>query len=82
MKSGSFRSTQWDPILLISQIVSLQFCVYFTLGILVFTANLLAGDNYRLDTIFEYHVSRQCVLKYCGAILTLPYVYRKFMSLT
>lgn len=57
MKSGSFRSTQWDPILLVSQIISVQFCVYFTLGLLVFFANLMAGENYRLDNIFEYHVS-------------------------
>lgn len=57
MKTGSFRNTQWDPLLLISQIISVQFCVYFSLGILVCAANLLAGDNYRLDNIFEYHVS-------------------------
>lgn len=54
---GTFRNTQWDPTLLTSQIVSMQFCVYFSLGLLVFIANKLAGDNYTLDHIFEYHVS-------------------------
>ncbi|XP_037944583.1 protein SYS1 homolog [Teleopsis dalmanni] len=55
MKSGTFRSTTWDPILLISQIISMQFVVYFSLGIFVCIANILAGDNYTLDNIFEYH---------------------------
>ncbi|XP_030374541.1 protein SYS1 homolog [Scaptodrosophila lebanonensis] len=55
MKGGTFRNTQWDPILLTSQIVSMQCCVYFTLGLLIFIANYLAGDNYTLDNIFEYH---------------------------
>lgn len=54
---GTFRNTQWDPTLLTSQIVSMQFCVYFSLGLLVFIANKLAGDNYTLDHIFQYHVS-------------------------
>lgn len=56
MKSGTFRNTQWDPMLLIAQIISMQSCVYFTLGLLVFIANILAGDNYTLDNVFEYHV--------------------------
>ncbi|EDV94813.1 protein SYS1 homolog [Drosophila grimshawi] len=55
MKGGTFRSTQWDPTLLTSQILSMQFCVYFSLGLLVFVANKLAGDNYTLDHLFEYH---------------------------
>ncbi|KAH8359145.1 hypothetical protein KR093_004673 [Drosophila rubida] len=55
MKGGTFRNTQWDPTLLTSQILSMQFCVYFSLGLLVFVANKLAGDNYSLDHIFEYH---------------------------
>lgn len=57
MKGGTFRNTQWDPTLLTSQIVSMQCCVYFTLGLLVFIANKLSGDNYTLDHLFEYHVS-------------------------
>lgn len=56
MKAGTFRNTQWDPVLIISQIVSVQFCVYFTLGLLILTASLLAGETYRLDNVFEYHV--------------------------
>ncbi|XP_064547010.1 protein SYS1 homolog [Drosophila montana] len=55
MKGGTFRNTQWDPTLLTSQIVSMQCCVYFSLGLLVFVANKLAGDNYTLDHLFEYH---------------------------
>ncbi|XP_023178794.1 protein SYS1 homolog isoform X2 [Drosophila hydei] len=33
----------------------MQCCVYFTLGLLVFIANKLSGDNYALDHLFEYH---------------------------
>jgi hypothetical protein len=30
--TGSFRSTQWDPYLLISQIIALQALLYVSLG--------------------------------------------------
>ncbi|XP_023300904.1 protein SYS1 homolog [Lucilia cuprina] len=78
MKSGSFRNTQWDPILLISQIISVQFCVYFTLGLLVGLANLVAGDNYRLDNIFEYHEIHVSDLG--GRLLICAFVTNSFLA--
>ncbi|XP_065372177.1 protein SYS1 homolog [Calliphora vicina] len=78
MKSGSFRNTQWDPILLISQIISVQFCVYFTLGLSVGLANMLAGDNYRLDNIFEYHEIHVSDLG--GRLLICAFVTNSFLA--
>ncbi|KAJ8926020.1 hypothetical protein NQ315_009875 [Exocentrus adspersus] len=53
--TGSFRYTQWDPWLIISQIISVQCILYVTLGLIVFLLGLLAGDTLTLDHIFEYH---------------------------
>ncbi|VVC86375.1 unnamed protein product [Leptidea sinapis] len=33
--TGSFRYTQWDPCLIISQIIAMQFIMYLTLCILI-----------------------------------------------
>lgn len=57
MKAGAFRTTQWDPLLLITQIICIQSSLYFTLGILVLVGSLISGTSYGLDLIFEYHVS-------------------------
>lgn len=55
MKAG-FRNTQWDPIMLISQIVAMQSLLYVSLGAVMFLMDLLAGANHTLDHIFQYHV--------------------------
>lgn len=78
MKGGTFRNTQWDPTLLTSQIVSMQFCVYFTLGLLVFVANKLSGDNYSLDHLFEYHVIKPRINFHT---IFMALFYRKFTSM-
>uniref|UniRef100_A0A1A9W9D2 Protein SYS1 homolog n=1 Tax=Glossina brevipalpis TaxID=37001 RepID=A0A1A9W9D2_9MUSC len=78
MKAGTFRNTQWDPILIISQIVSVQFCVYFTLGLLILTASLLSGDTYRLDNVFEYHEIHISDLK--GRLIICAFVTNSFLA--
>lgn len=55
--TGSFRYTQWDPWLIISQIISVQCLMYVTLGVILTILGMLAGDSRTLDHIFEYHVS-------------------------
>lgn len=57
MKAGSFRTTQWDPILLILQIVAIQSLMYVSLGFLMCIMDWLAGANHTLDHLFQYHVS-------------------------
>ncbi|KAI4468301.1 sys1 [Holotrichia oblita] len=53
--TGSFRYTQWDPWLIISQITCIQCILYTTLGWLLFILGSLVGETRNLDHIFEYH---------------------------
>ncbi|XP_067616133.1 protein SYS1 homolog [Eurosta solidaginis] len=78
MKTGTFRNTQWDPLLLITQIISMQSCLYFTLGLLVFFANILAGDNYTLDNVFEYHEIH--ISNAGGRLIILAFVLNSFVA--
>lgn len=55
MKAG-FRNTQWDPVILVSQIVAMQSLLYVSLGALLFVMDCVAGANHTLDHIFQYHV--------------------------
>lgn len=59
--TGSFRYTQWDPWLLIAQIISVQCIMYVSLGVILLILGFLAGNSNNLDHIFEYHVSRLVV---------------------
>lgn len=60
--SGSFRNTQWDPALIISQIIAVQCIVYLSLGIIMAVLDLLTGDSNSLEHLFEYHVSKSVLL--------------------
>ncbi|XP_018335049.1 protein SYS1 homolog [Agrilus planipennis] len=53
--TGSFRYTQWDPWLIVAQIISLQCLLYFSLGLILAILGYIAGDTRTLDHIFEYH---------------------------
>ncbi|KAJ3649293.1 hypothetical protein Zmor_021045 [Zophobas morio] len=53
--TGTFRYTQWDPWLIISQIVSVQCILYVSLGLILALLGTLVGDTRSLDHIFEYH---------------------------
>lgn len=54
--TGSFRYTQWDPWLIIAQIVSVQCIVYLSLGLLLTLFGVVIDDTRTLDHVFEYHV--------------------------
>lgn len=62
--TGSFRYTQWDPCLLTSQIVAIQFIMYLSLCILVAIMQDITGAARTLDHIFEYHVCLFCTLSF------------------
>lgn len=57
--TGSFRYTQWDPWLIVAQIISVQCIVYLSLGLLLTLFGVIIDDTRTLDHVFEYHV---CVL--------------------
>lgn len=54
---GGFRNTQWDPLLLGSQIIAIQAGLYATLGMLMAVMDVIVGANHTLDHLFQYHVS-------------------------
>lgn len=56
MKSG-FRNTQWDPLLLIAQIIAVQSVLYASLGFIMAIMDSFVGANHTLDHLFQYHVS-------------------------
>ncbi|XP_063628980.1 protein SYS1 homolog [Cydia splendana] len=53
--TGSFRYTQWDPCLIVAQIVAIQSVLYLTLSLLMAIMQDLTGSTRTLDHIFEYH---------------------------
>lgn len=61
--TGQFRSTQWDPLLIIAQIIALQSVYYVCLGLWLAAVNLLAGTSRSLEHIFRYQVSFLAVFK-------------------
>ncbi|XP_035452209.1 protein SYS1 homolog [Spodoptera frugiperda] len=53
--TGSFRYTQWDPCLIVSQIVAMQSVLYCSLCLIIALMQDLTGSTRTLDHIFEYH---------------------------
>lgn len=51
---GQFRNSTWDPILIVSQILALQFVLYGTLGIWNAFTTALVGLPRSLDCLFSY----------------------------
>ncbi|XP_055294817.1 protein SYS1 homolog [Sitodiplosis mosellana] len=54
MKTG-FRNTQWDPLLLIAQIIAVQSLLYVSLGFIMAFMDVFVGANHTLDHLFQYH---------------------------
>uniref|UniRef100_A0A8D8W9E0 Protein SYS1 homolog n=1 Tax=Cacopsylla melanoneura TaxID=428564 RepID=A0A8D8W9E0_9HEMI len=52
--SGHFRNTQWDPFLLISQIIAVQCLYYVSFGLWLSIIGLFTGDTRSLDPMFKY----------------------------
>lgn len=78
MKSGTFRTTQWDPFLLISQIIAMQSVLYFTLSLLMSVMDVLAGANHTLDHIFQYHDIQ--ISELGGRLIILGFVLNAFIG--
>ncbi len=54
--NGQFRSSVWDPFLIISQIMAVQSIFYTSLGFWTFCLDWLTGTTKSLDQIFKYQV--------------------------
>jgi len=52
--AGQFRSSVWDPMLIGSQIITMQCVFYVCLGLWISLMEVLAGDSASLDYIFNY----------------------------
>ncbi|XP_045193074.1 protein SYS1 homolog [Mercenaria mercenaria] len=50
---GTFRSNVWDPVLIISQIISLQCQFIVTLGVWVYILNFICGYDTTIDQLFK-----------------------------
>ena len=55
--SGNFRSYVWDPLLIISQIIAVQFTFYFFLGAWLFSIDKISGRFLAVNQIFDGKVS-------------------------
>ena len=58
MSSGQFRSSVWDPILLLCQILCMQCIFYFGLSLWVMVIDMLTGYPLNLNQLFNYEVSK------------------------
>ena len=55
--AGGFRTSVFDPVLVVGQIVAMQCCFYVSMGFWLIVANAVAGIRYSVDQFFDYHVS-------------------------
>lgn len=55
MASG-FRSSVWDPSMILGQIFFMQCFFYVSLGVLLVVASILFGTQKSVDQLFNYHV--------------------------
>ena len=54
---GYFRSSVWDPVLIIAQIVSMQCIFYVGFGCWIVLVNYIGGLPLAIDQIFNYQVT-------------------------
>jgi len=73
---GGFRSSVWDPILIVSQILTMQSVFYVTLGSWVYVMDCIA-DTYRsLDQLFAYEALQ--IKQFQGRLILIAYVLNAF----
>jgi hypothetical protein len=61
MITSKFRSNVWDPLLIVTQMISMQLQFYFTLTLLIYSTHLFfnllqinKNDFYSLDKLFNF----------------------------
>lgn len=53
---SGFRSSVWDPVLIIAQIICMQCCYYISLGGWITIVDFIQGTYRSLDQLFGYEV--------------------------
>lgn len=56
--AGQFRSSVWDPVLIIAQIMTMQSIFYVGLGAWVCVLDILLGTNRSLEQLFGYEATQ------------------------
>ena len=51
---SGFRSSVWDPLLILSQIISVQCLFWTTLGFWVYAVDFIGGSDVSLGQLFDY----------------------------
>eukprot|EP00918_Siedleckia_nematoides_P057230 GHVU01124833.1.p1 GENE.GHVU01124833.1~~GHVU01124833.1.p1 ORF type:complete len:121 (+),score=5.66 GHVU01124833.1:137-499(+) len=54
--AGHFRSSVWDPSLILAQMLTMQCYFYVSLGFWVFAADFIAGTYRSLDHLLEFQL--------------------------
>lgn len=75
---GQFRYTTWDPVLIVSQIVTMQAIFYGCLSAWMVVMDLLLGDAQSLDHIFSYQELE--VRKVSGRMIIAAFVLNSISS--
>lgn len=55
--TGQFRSSVWDPVLIVSQILTVQSLFYVSLGFWVYIIDFILGSTKSLDQFFSYEAT-------------------------
>jgi len=73
---GQFRSSQWDPALIVAQIVTMQCLFYVGLGTCVAMIDFILGYNRSLSHLFLYQVPQPHIYTACLFSTYLCYCQR------
>ncbi|CAJ0626469.1 12630_t:CDS:2 [Entrophospora sp. SA101] len=57
-RNKTFRTTVWDPILIVSQIIALQTLYYTSISTIALFTLLISGNDITLDHLFDYREFR------------------------
>ena len=63
--AGQFRSSQWDPVLIIAQIITMQCLFYVGLGTCVALIDFILGYGRSLSQLFLYQVTSDSLRALC-----------------
>lgn len=78
--AGHFRSSVWDPVLIVSQILTMQSLFYLCLGVWIFLVDFICGSPRSLDQLFSYKVLQ--VKEFQGRLIIVAYVLNALTGAT
>lgn len=78
MKYDRFRIIQWDFLLIFCQIVSMQFCTYSLLGLILLSFSYVLDENFAVSSFYKY--DELWVTQYNGRITILVFVINSILA--